>query len=325
MIKLSKKDRKILWELEQNARQPTSLIAKNTSMSQQVVDYRIKRMEKKGIISGYHTIVSFSKFGFMYCRILIKLRKANEDAIKKMFVALKKKEKSVWISRCHGCWDFATVFMVKTVHELNEEFRGIVMEFHKFIEDKEVSIAVRFHNFKHKYVLEETPKYNPFTISGGLVSDNKITPDEINLLQLLAKNARIKVTDISKNLSIPVQTVRSKIIKFEKDGIIQEYKPTINHKKLGLHYYHVFLYLDDFTKVREKQIFTFLQNSKEVIHVTFPLGGADMEFDILISDDYHLTGFVNKLITEFPDSIRDYKFMLFSDIQDMRFFLKQVA
>ena len=44
--KIDKKDRRILYELDLNARQPLVSIAKKTGLSQQVVDYRIKRLER---------------------------------------------------------------------------------------------------------------------------------------------------------------------------------------------------------------------------------------------------------------------------------------
>ena len=46
MIKINLKDRKILYELDKNARQPLSQIGKNVRLYKSAVDYRIKKLEE---------------------------------------------------------------------------------------------------------------------------------------------------------------------------------------------------------------------------------------------------------------------------------------
>ncbi len=324
MIDLSKKDRKILWELDRDARQTAAQIAKKTRLSQQVVDYRIKRMEEQGIISGYHTIINFSKFGFMYCRILLKLRNADEKKVEEMFHTLKNMEKTVWISRNHGCWDFATVFMVKTIPELNEQFKEIMYQYGHYIEDKMISIAVKFFNFKSKFLLEDSHIVNiPYTVSGLDTTEAELNEKDIELIQAISKNSRIKLIELSEKTKIPLQTLRSRIRKLEEQNIIQEYRPSINFHKLGLLHYHVFLKLDNLNKKNESIITHYLINNHMTIYTTFALSGADLEFDVLLRSDYQLTEFMNRMSNLFPSILRNYSFMLMYRVEDMGYFPKK--
>ena len=50
-VKLDLKDKKILWELDKDSRQPLSKIAKNVRLSKEAVYYRIKNLEKRKIIA----------------------------------------------------------------------------------------------------------------------------------------------------------------------------------------------------------------------------------------------------------------------------------
>jgi len=61
MENLDLKDRKILYYLDINSRQSNSDIAKKVGLSKEVVNYRIKRLEKEGIIKGYYTVLDFYK------------------------------------------------------------------------------------------------------------------------------------------------------------------------------------------------------------------------------------------------------------------------
>ena len=56
-IKLDEKDKKILYELDKNSRQGISSIAKKVRLSKEVVNYRIKNLEKRKIIKGYYAVL----------------------------------------------------------------------------------------------------------------------------------------------------------------------------------------------------------------------------------------------------------------------------
>ena len=51
--KIDLKDRKILFELDKNARISYAQIGKKVGLSTEVVHYRIKRFEEKGIITNF--------------------------------------------------------------------------------------------------------------------------------------------------------------------------------------------------------------------------------------------------------------------------------
>ena len=74
MEKIDKKDLRILYELDKNARQPVSKIAKRVALSNEVTAYRIKRLEKIGLIKGYYTIIDYSLLGYTDYKVLFKLK-----------------------------------------------------------------------------------------------------------------------------------------------------------------------------------------------------------------------------------------------------------
>ena len=57
-------DRKILRLLQDNARTSLKTIAENTFLSSPAVSARIEKLEKDGIISGYHAQVNPMKLGY---------------------------------------------------------------------------------------------------------------------------------------------------------------------------------------------------------------------------------------------------------------------
>ncbi len=60
---LDKIDRKILYELDLNSRQPVKNIAKKLKLSREVVNYRLKKMIDLKVIRNFTTSISVFKVG----------------------------------------------------------------------------------------------------------------------------------------------------------------------------------------------------------------------------------------------------------------------
>ena len=57
-------DKKILHILQENARTSLKTIAEKTFLSSPAVSARIERLEKEGVISGYHAMINPVKLGY---------------------------------------------------------------------------------------------------------------------------------------------------------------------------------------------------------------------------------------------------------------------
>ena len=71
---LDLKDRKILYELDINARQTDKEIAKKVGLSREAVRYRIDKLLKDGYINYFITILNSMKLGFEWYRTFFSLR-----------------------------------------------------------------------------------------------------------------------------------------------------------------------------------------------------------------------------------------------------------
>lgn len=76
---IDEKDRKILVELDKNARQTDSEIAKKVGLSKQVANYRIQNLVKRGIITNFYTILNTGLLGLNSYYIFLQLEKINKQ------------------------------------------------------------------------------------------------------------------------------------------------------------------------------------------------------------------------------------------------------
>ena len=60
------KDRKILYELDKNARISYAQLGKKIGLSTEVVYYRVKKLEDMKILTQYQTAANYSKLGLIH-------------------------------------------------------------------------------------------------------------------------------------------------------------------------------------------------------------------------------------------------------------------
>lgn len=83
-MKLDEKDRKILVELDKNARQTDSEISKKVGTSKQVVNYRIKNLLEEGIITNFYTIINVGKLGLNSYYVFLQFENINKEQEKNL-------------------------------------------------------------------------------------------------------------------------------------------------------------------------------------------------------------------------------------------------
>jgi DNA-binding Lrp family transcriptional regulator len=72
------KDTAILLALSKNARTPIIAIAKHANLTAEATSYRIKQLEKRGIIQGYRAIIDVTLLGYQYYKAEIRLTKYDK-------------------------------------------------------------------------------------------------------------------------------------------------------------------------------------------------------------------------------------------------------
>lgn len=78
-VSLDEKDRKILAELDKNARTTDSEIAKRIRLSKQVVHYRIKNLMQREIVTSFYTAVDVGKLGYDSYYVYLQLAQISEE------------------------------------------------------------------------------------------------------------------------------------------------------------------------------------------------------------------------------------------------------
>ncbi len=306
-IKLDKKDKLILSELDMNARSNISQIAKKAGLSKEVVNYRMKRLEENKIILGYYAVIDTAKLGYIYCRLLLKLQNTTPEKEKEIIDYAKKNQNIGWIASIDGPWNLVIVIWAKNVNKAKDTVDDIYTKFAKNIRDKYVSIATNIYHYKNNYLFD---KYDFTEWPIGTYGNVKIDLKDAEILNVLARNAREPLHKMASKLKITPNAVRYRINNLKKQKIIMGFRAMINTAKLGYQYYKIFLHLENLTKEKKNNLITSLRYNPNTIFITDALGAADMEFEIMVKDIIELYAIMNKMKQEFSEILRDYTIIL---------------
>ena len=309
LIKLDAKDKKILYQLEKDCRQPLSQLGKKVGLSREVVSYRIKQLEQKGIIQYYVAVIDYVRLGLMFCRLIYRYNKVSKDIEQSMVKFFQENPYVAWIAIGDGDINLGVVYITNNINLLQKHYYDFLLKYSNYIKSHSVSFALEIHHYHHSYlhgILDRTP-----LVVGKNKKIYKLDKVESAVLLCLLNNPRVRLLDISKSLNASIKTIKVRFENLKKEGIILGFKTKIKTQLLGFEHHKIFLYLVNLDKQKLKSLFTYLSQQNEVIFITIPMGKSQLEFELAVSGNSELYEFMNKLSVNCPDLIKDYDDVFF--------------
>lgn len=315
MRNIDLKNRKILDQLDTNARQSISAIAKKVGLSKEVVNYRIKKLEHDQITLGYYTIIDMSKLGYFSFRVYIKLMDTSPALEQEIITYLTKTDAIFYVSAIDGEFDINFGVWVQNIYEFETFYNTFKERYNAYVKNSQISIFTKVHDIRRKYIL------NPSTIDkveifgkSTLASHDDV---DMRILDAIAYDARMPLVTLARKLRMPARTAASRIKQLEKKGVIQGYRTLFNLPILGYEYFKV-----DFT-LKDRSILKSLTNyvcaNAHTVYIDVTIGGSDFEFDIEVENKAAFLKIIDQMRTKFPQ-IRDWKYMTLKKYHKISYF-----
>ena len=318
MLKIDKIDKKILYELEADSRQPISRIARHIGFSKQFTNYRIERMKDIGIINSFTTIVDRQKIGLSCVSMFVKLRGGSTESEQEIISKVKSLPLTGWLGKTIGRWDLLLTFLLRDVYDINNAFQTIMPCFGQSISEHLILFDLREYRNVRK-VIYGKPKGKPLFF---LIGENKkVTIDEkdYELLKLLSANSRIPILECALKLGLSDKTVKRKIKHLQKSKVIQGFKVNMNYAIFGYSFYICMFQLNDLSPERKSKLISYLcwhPNVTTVIETPTDFVDAD----VYVKNIHELNMFISQVKNEFKDLIAKCDITAVSEICKSDFF-----
>lgn len=250
IIKLDKADRRILFELDKNCRIPTTQLAKKVRKSRQAVEYRIQQLVAKGVITGFNTAFNPHAMGYKLYKIYLKLRNVPEK--RQALVNFFRSSRQVyWFGEFSGKWDIICGIFAKDDYEFFAIKNKIISDYNDIIVERSGDIYIDVKQYPKMYFTNTIAKPVVF---GGPLTNPPLDELDYEVLGVIVNNGRIGVNELAKRVKSTPSIVRSKVKKLEKNGVIIQYRLSIDLNKLGLELYKAVIKLDRYTKSDEAKL-----------------------------------------------------------------------
>ncbi len=306
MVELDIKDRKILYEIDTNSRQPYHKIAKKVGLSKDSITYRINKLKESGVIKKFHTLIDVGKLGFISFRLYLKLQNTTPEKENEIIEFIKNKNIVTWSASIDGDYDLGMWILVKSVKEMNIFWKEVLRKYINFIDKRWLTIFAKVSYFPRTYFVDKKQNFDEYVFITE-PEEVKIDEKDIEILKLLAQDSRISVLDISKKLKLTPKTVSSRITDLEKRKIIIGYRTMFDLEKLGYQYFKLHINLHNVTEEREKKFRAFVKQHPNIIYDNEVLGGDDFEIEIQIGTLPEFRAVIDDLKKQFSDIIKEYK------------------
>ena len=303
-MNLDLKDRKILYQLDINSRQPNSVIGKKVGLSKEVVKYRINRLKKLGIIKNFITVLNDYSLDYHTYRIYIKFRDLSHIKEERIVNYLKNKVK--WLVKTRGNWSFCFTVITKNVLAIEELINDIKNRFSKDFVKLSFSIITRVYNFQKNFLIKHKIYKSNYSVMGEVVKKYKADEIDIKILKILQDNARINSVDIAELVNSNNRVVRYRIKRLIKNKVIIGFKVLLNFEKINYNLYKIHMKYKKFNKGVIKEIHTYLHNHPNIIRKIDAIGGFDLEFEIIAINNNELYKTLDDFINQFIGIIEDY-------------------
>lgn len=318
MRKLQIKDKKIIYELDRNSRQSNREIAKKLRLSQDVVNYRIRKLIQQGYIKKFITAIDFNKLGYIGFRAYLKLENTSPNIDKEIFEYLGKDTNITYLAEIEGTYNIAFALFTEHPKQFYDNYYKFKEKYKEYISKDKITIYNKIHQYGRKYLNEGNSKCENN-------KEIKSEPDktELKLLKELATNSRISLTELSEKTGKPISTIAYKIKKLKEAKIIQYFGIVFDFEKIGRSYIRVDIV------VRKTQtlnsIKEYAKQHPDIIYYMETIGGADIEliFESESTEDcYEIMKDMRSKINGIKDwelvlTRKQHKYQYFPDPQDL--------
>ena len=305
MIKLSIKDRKILYELSKDARLSASKIARKAGVSKDVAVYTISKLLKGNVVRQLFTLINTEALGFTRHELYIKLK--SEEREKELISYLKDHQMFMWARSSLGDWDLLTEFYARDNLEYEKTLREISTKFGSSIKKMNSAVVLREHCFPLKSIGYKEEEHS---IEEPSSEKPKLDKEDFKILKQLSSNARISIVEIAKTTKLSPDAVIYRIKNLIKNKMILGYRVAVDEALLGFSKYKILLKLGNINEQTYSKLLTFLKMQKSMQYIKRCVGEWDFSITILAKDTKELRKTILDIKSNLKQALDDYKILI---------------
>ncbi len=307
MEKINHKDRKILYHLDLDSRQSFAQIGKKVGLHKDVVAYRIKKLQDKGVIKGFYTETDDYRLGYTRYRFYFNYQYASPEKKEEIINFFIKNKYTRIIHSTEGHYNLVIISDTNTISKSFSVWKTIISKYREYFTNQVFSVIFQAYCYRYSFLLEKEDKELDTRVKSILYgSEKRIDIDDLDyqVLKLISQNSRMQTIEIAEKLNTTAVTIKNRIKKLKESGIITAFRVNIDLSKLGYQRYKVDIILRDYNKLQK--IINYIEKNPNLDEVIQSVGYADLEFIFILNNANQLHEITKDLEIKFPNTIKNY-------------------
>jgi Lrp/AsnC family transcriptional regulator for asnA, asnC and gidA len=303
MERMDLRDRKILYQLDINSRQSAAQIGKKIGLKRDVVQYRIKKLQEKGIIQGYYTVIDASRLGYLSFRFYFVFQYVTPKIQKEIIHYFIKNKYTYFVGLIEGVYHLLVIMWVKDTMEFYSFYETILRKYGYYFKEIKLCLYVQLLHYRLSFLEDKVYDRAKPLITGGHTK-KEVDKIDIEILKTIASNARLPTIEIARKLKTTTTVVNHRIKKMLNNGIIQGFKTNMNFRKLGYHNFKIDIYLKDYNDI--DKISNYITQHPNLFYMNKTAGHGDLEIEFYVKNVHNIHEIMEDLSNVFPGKIRFY-------------------
>ena len=317
---ISALDKKILYELGDNARIGYKDLAKKIKSKKTVVSYHIQNLTRNNVIWKFVPVFSLNRLDIYAYKIYFRFQGLDKKKKDLMIKKLVENQYINWVAESVGSWDLLISTYAHNIMEFADRKNKFFKEYGSHIQSYSITILEDALVFNRDYLVDKKLDYRKEFLFGGERQIEKIDESQKKIIRLIRNDARFQVTKIANDLNINVRTVMSKISDLEKRKIIQGYTTFLEINTIDLNFFKLCIYLQDFTSEKYDQLLDFCKSHKNILHIIKSIGDWDLELEIEVENVEYIYSLIEEIKTNYPNIVKKVDVIIITKEHKLDFF-----
>lgn len=313
---LDVKDKRILLELEQDARISNQALAKRVGLHTDLVRYRIKRLQKEGVIGWFLTFVNFAKLGYTDYGVYLNVHRLSKQKEEEFLQFLQQHSRVTYLSRLGGKYDFFIGLLAQDILEFQQLLSEIMEKYGEYISNKDIAIRVQLSHFTKDYLYQGKKTSSRMPFFGGKVQIEKIDAIDTKILKQISATARMPIVELSQQLKIPASTIRERMKKLQTRGIIDGFFTFLRCQQYGYQSHIITISFKNISSQQENTFYTFCKHHPNIVYIIKTVGKWDYEISVETPHPEKFQEILAEIKDHFLENIQSLEFVtVFNDIK----------
>ncbi len=302
MEELDLLDRKLMYELDLNARISASQLARRLRRSKETVNFRLRRLLREGYLKGFYTVFNTSRLGWFYVKAYIKFKDATPQKEKEIFEHLQAGKGVAYLASFEGRYDCIVLVMVRSIAQADRFLSDFMARYGDFVLEKDICIFLTTHRLNQKFLHAGTMRADwsyPYELGSYRIDET-----DRRILKAISSEARLPIIGIAKKSGVPASAVKYRLKKLERDGIILAYVSSPNFDKLGLQFSQINISLKN--PAARKSVVRYFDSTNKCLFAIEMLGKYDVLAEVHVRGSGELRRIVDGFKAEFVGKYSDY-------------------